>query len=138
MRQGEATVFTRGGGLLRTLRVEKSGRTGSGDGAGASTAANLAGTVQGDANDTIQRAEGEDIREGDASDEERGEQDGLHSGFISPQGPGRPGVAKTRRGAATRGSAPPLAQRQIVGIDPQRWGRGTTVAKMRLGHRSRS
>ena len=102
-----------------------SSRTGGGDGAAASNVANPAGTVQGVADDTGQRVEEDDIREGDVSDEERGEQDGLHSGFTSPQGQGGSGGARTRRGVASRGSAPPRASRQIGGIDPQRWGRSS-------------
>ena len=75
-------------------------------------------------NDTDQRAEEEDEREGDASDEEHAGQDGSHSGFASPQGIGGPGGAKFRRGGAARGTAPPRAARPIGGIEPQRWGRG--------------
>ena len=56
-----------------------SGRNENGDGAAALTAANLAGSVPGDASDIHQRAEEECIREGDVSDEERGKQDGLYS-----------------------------------------------------------
>ena len=35
------------------------------------------------------------------------------------------GGDKTRRSVASRGTAPPRASRQIGGIDPQRWGRGS-------------
>ena len=45
-----------------------SGRNENGDGAAALTAANLAGSVPGDASDIHQRAEEECIREGDVSD----------------------------------------------------------------------
>ena len=75
-------------------------------------------------NETDQRADEEDEREGDASDEERPGQDGSLSGFVSPQGSGGLGGAKSRRGGAARGTAPPRAARPIGGIDPQRWGRG--------------
>ena len=62
---------------------------------------------------------------GDVSDEERGEQDGMHPGFTSPQGQAGSGGAKARRGVASWGIAPPRASRQIGGIEPQRWGRGS-------------
>ena len=50
---GEATVFIRGGGLLRALRVERSSRTGGGDVEATQSIANPAGTEQRDSNDDI-------------------------------------------------------------------------------------
>ena len=76
-------------------------------------------------NDTDQRAEEEDEREGDVSDDEHVEHDDMHSGFTSPQGRRGTGGEKARRGAACRGSAHPRASRQIGSIEPQRWGRGS-------------
>ena len=101
-----------------------SGRSGGVDGAAASNAANQSRPAQGAMNETDQRADEEDEREGDASDEERPGQDGSLSGFVSPQGSGGLGGAKSRRGGAARGTAPSRAARPIGGIDPQRWGRG--------------
>ena len=72
-----------------------------------------------------QRVEEEEEREGDVSDDERDGQDGMRSGFTSPQGQRGAGGDKTRQSAASRGTAPPRASRQIGGIDPQRWGRGS-------------
>ena len=108
-----------------------------------SHAANPAGLAQGAVNVAEQRAEEEDEREGDASDVEHDGRDGMHSGFTSPQGRRGTGGDKAGRGAASRGSAPPRAARQIGGIEPQRWGRGSreeTVAQKRgrSGHRARA
>ena len=102
-----------------------SGRSGGGDGAAAPNAANPAKSVQGAANDSSQREDEEDVREGYVSDEERGEQDGMRSGFTSPPGQGGSGGGKARRSVAPRGIAPPRATRQIGGIEPQRWARGS-------------
>ena len=91
----------------------------------ASHAANAAGTAQGAGNDERQREEEEDEREGDVSDEEHGDQNGMRSGFTSPPGQGGSGAAKVRRAVAPRGSEPLRATRQIGGIEPQRWARGS-------------
>ena len=75
--------------------------------------------------DSDQRAEEEEEREGAASGDEHDERDGMHSGFTSPQERRGTGGDKAGRGSASRGTAPPRALRQIGGIAPQRWGRGS-------------
>ena len=50
---------------------------GDSDAAATQSAADLAAAAQGNVNTIPERAEEEDGREGEASDEERGEQDGL-------------------------------------------------------------
>ena len=76
------------------------------------------------ANDTIQRADEDDIREGDASDEERGEQDGLQSGFMSPQVQKRVGNGRAKSQPAPSSAAQARHARPIGGVDPLRWSRG--------------
>ena len=106
---GEATVFIRGGGLLRALRVERSSRMGGGDVEATQSIANPAGTEQRDSNDTLQRVDDLDNREGEASDEERHDQDGLQSGFMSPQVQRRAGNCRAKRQPAPRCAVTPRA-----------------------------
>ena len=80
---------------------------------------------QGAANDTSQRAEEEDIREGEASDEERGDQDGLQLGFMSPQVQRRASNGRAKRQPAPRGATLSRHTRSIGRVDPLRWSRGS-------------
>ena len=84
----------------------------------------ITGTVQGDP----EREEDEDSREGDASDVARGEprQDGLQSGFTSPQGQRKGGKRRARREPEARGAVWSRPVRQMGCIDPQRWSSGST------------
>ena len=95
------------------------GRNASCNAAAAQTAVNLAETVQGNASNIPQRAIEEEIREGDAADEESGEQDGLHSGFIGQR---RAGSGRARLESAVWGSASSRPARQIGCMNPHRWG----------------
>ena len=71
--------------------------------------ANPAGTEQRDSNDTLQRVDDLDNREGEASDEERHDQDGLQSGFMSPQVQRRAGNCRAKRQPAPRCAVTPRA-----------------------------
>ena len=90
--------------------------------------ANPAGNDQRDANDTLQRVYDLDNGEGEASNEERHEQDGLQSGLISPQVQRRAGNGRAKRQAAPRGASLSRPACKIGCVDPLRWARSSKEA----------